>query len=261
MAGCVFSYGLVGLLTAEKSLLSPEIAIGLLVVSRVIVGLVKQTMTLSTALAADLTPETDRAAAVAHISAAVMLGWTMGQGVGGTISELVSPSAPAALSVMLFVLDFLFVATALPGGTGTTNQKLKAKEEEEPTSHPGGGKASGARGKWAQILMLFSSRSLMQMVLLKCLVQLVARAWGSMETFYVAERFGLTPGELGRLGALQGLLNLLMQLSGVALLVKRYGEKSVVVTCLGCSAVVMFFESMAISVPLTPTPTALQLAL
>lgn len=83
MCGAGLSYGLVGLL-ASPLLAAPLAGFGipLLVLSRVIVGLVKQTMTLSTAFAADHTPDADRAAAVAHVVAAVSVGWMAGQAVG-----------------------------------------------------------------------------------------------------------------------------------------------------------------------------------
>merc|ERR1712196_457380 len=100
------------------------------------------------------------------------------------------PAAPAALSVLLFILDFCFVSWALP-----STPPLKCLPNVKA---PG---AAEGEGHMRKIAFLFSTRSLMQLVLLKCGVQLISRSMSSMEAFYVSERFQLTPAELGRLGA------------------------------------------------------------
>ena len=97
MAAAALSYAIVGLTTSLAALLA----------SRVVVGLFKQTMTLSLALVADTTAPADRAAVVARLSAAVSVGWAAGQAVGGTLAEHLGERTPAAVAVALFVADAL----------------------------------------------------------------------------------------------------------------------------------------------------------
>jgi predicted MFS family arabinose efflux permease len=71
MVGAGISYALVA--TAQS--------VQMLMASRIIVGFVKQTITLSTAMAADISQDAaQRSTAVGHISAAVTVGWMSGQG-------------------------------------------------------------------------------------------------------------------------------------------------------------------------------------
>ena len=58
----------------------------LLVVSRVVVGLCKQTMTLGTAIVTDLTEPAERPVALGQLRTATTFAWTVGQFVGGWLA-------------------------------------------------------------------------------------------------------------------------------------------------------------------------------
>jgi len=105
MLGAAISYALVGFATS----------VTMLVVSRMIVGIFKQTQTVTTALTADITVPDKRAEAVAHVGAALTLGWTVGQVFGGHMSEYFGDAVPIGIAVLLFVINAYLVQVSLPG--------------------------------------------------------------------------------------------------------------------------------------------------
>eukprot|EP00658_Telonema_sp_P-2_P055754 TRINITY_DN44311_c0_g2_i2.p1 TRINITY_DN44311_c0_g2~~TRINITY_DN44311_c0_g2_i2.p1 ORF type:complete len:410 (-),score=111.69 TRINITY_DN44311_c0_g2_i2:67-1296(-) len=247
MVAAGISYGIVGFASS----------ITMLLVSRVIVGLFKQTMTLATALTADVTSTEERASAMARLSAAVSVGWMSGQAAGGTLAEYAcsgrsfssaeaecsaAQHLPAVLSVVLFLLDLLAVRLLLPQGVVAT---VPTTEDGNPRTHTAGGLTE----KLKQIGgLLVTSRELLVVTGLQLGVMAVQRAAKAMEAFVLADRFGLTIGQLGRLGGLQGVVVLAVQASGVAILVKRFGEQRVLACALLASAAVSAIESLDISV-------------
>lgn len=224
MAGAAVSYGIVGC----------AFSVGMLIVSRIIVGLVKQTMTLSTALAADISSDpAGRAEAVAQVAAAVSTGFMTGQAIGGTISDKFGVRSPAALSVAIFVLDFFWVRFTLPSISPSASKKPATR--------------TGARASVANAAGLLVKRSVASVVVVRLLHQLVFETLRSMGNLYLEERFGLTPGELGRVGFFTGLLKLGVQGAGVGTLVRSFGETRIVVVMLLLQAVAAVIESMDIS--------------
>jgi len=227
MMAAAVSYAMVGLANS----------IPMLLLSRVIVGLFKQTMTLSKALVADTTAPEERAAAVAQLSAAVSIGWMSGQAVGGTIAELTSEQTPAAIAVLLFVIDTIGVRLTLPHAAACNSEESVDKQSFQM--------------KIKQIVtLLFSTRDLAAITALELSIQAVTRATRSMQAFALADRFGLSSGQLGRLGGLQGVAVLAVQSSGVGVLVRQYGEQKVLALALLASAAVCAVEVSDISVEL-----------
>ena len=74
-----------------------------LLLSRVVVGLCKQTMTLATALLTDITSSEDRPLALGQLRTATTLAWTLGQLVGGHLAEH-SQQLPAVVAVCQYVV-------------------------------------------------------------------------------------------------------------------------------------------------------------
>ena len=95
-AAAATSYAMVGL--AET--------VWLLLVSRVVVGLCKQTMTLATCIVTDLTEPAERPVALGQLRTATTFAWTVGQFVGGWLAEY-HQSLPAAVAVAQYALAAL----------------------------------------------------------------------------------------------------------------------------------------------------------
>ena len=86
----------------------------LLCLARIPVGIVKQTMMISAAYAAQLTPAKQRSASIGRLRSMVSLAFVLGPTVGGFIASEVDLKAPAIISAGLFLVDFLIVLLYLP---------------------------------------------------------------------------------------------------------------------------------------------------
>ena len=78
-------------------------SVEVLLLSRVVVGLCKQTMTLATALLTDITSPEDRPLALGQLRTATTLAWTIGQLAGGHLAEH-SQQLPAVVAVCQYVV-------------------------------------------------------------------------------------------------------------------------------------------------------------
>lgn len=106
-AGAGISYGMVGFATTVETL----------VLSRVIVGLVKQTSTCSTALITKWSSDSGRAQALGRLSSASTLAFLSGNAVGGAISSRYGRRVPCLVAVCLFAISFVLVLFGLPSDT------------------------------------------------------------------------------------------------------------------------------------------------
>ena len=103
-AGSALSYGLIvygGLAT--------------LIFSRVLVGFVKQTMTVSTAILTRCTTPRMRAKHMGRLTAASTVAWIVGPSVGALLYKYVSAQAPALVACALFLINLLLAAILVPG--------------------------------------------------------------------------------------------------------------------------------------------------
>ena len=103
-AGAGISYLIVGLADS----------LWMLILSRVVVGLVKQTMTTSTALVTQLSDPSTRTAALARLASATTLSGLLAQSVGGYLSARYGRRAPCFLAAALFAVDLVLVQALLP---------------------------------------------------------------------------------------------------------------------------------------------------
>ena len=104
-AGAGISYGMVGFASTVETL----------VLSRIIVGLVKQTSTCSTALITKWSSDCSRAQALGRLSSASTLAFLAGNALGGAISSRYGRRVPCLVAVCLFAISFVLVLFGLPG--------------------------------------------------------------------------------------------------------------------------------------------------
>ena len=86
----------------------------LLFLSRIIVGLTKQTMTVSTALVATYTTQKERTQALGRLSSVSTLAFSLGQSLGGFMVGWAGAWLPCVFASSLFAMDFALVALFLP---------------------------------------------------------------------------------------------------------------------------------------------------
>lgn len=197
--------------------------IELLIVSRVVVGLVKQTMTCSTAIVADLTPDHSRAAALGRLSSASTLAFLVGQPSGGLLASMYGRRAPCYLAAGLFAFDFFLVQACIP----------LARSSPRPPPP-----AAARVGVWAGMRSFRSAFSGEggRVLLLRLLYTFFMRASYALHSVYEQERWELTPVTTGYLSSYKMALGLLVNTVLVGALATRYTEAGLVTASLALSA-------------------------
>jgi len=172
-AGAAVSYAMVGFATS----------VWLLAASRVVVGLVKQTMTSSKAMTLQWSSDRTRARAIGLTSSAATFGWVAGSSVTGILRGL-SPSAPSAVAVSLYavcaslVLSFLPLTPPRPGSGGGGGGSGGGSSGHTAASAT---KPAAARGFRDKARRVFGSSAIARLLALKVGYGLVARAAGSLQ--------------------------------------------------------------------------------
>lgn len=227
-----------------------------ILLSRVLVGLVKQTMTVTTTMLTKNTSSEDRAQHMGRLTAASTVAWIVGPSTGALLYKYVDTRAPALLACALFVVN-LVLATLLLGDeddnernydfdrgddhrmdvenddtvsrgrkyelkqqTLSSDSSLMSKESLEATSlrtTKSGSKKSGVSIILFNLRSCFSSRALGAAVLTKLLM-----TWCTSATSYsqlgsfYEDMYGLEPHHRGYISSYQQLLRFVVNLVLVA---------------------------------------------
>ncbi len=128
-AGAGVSYFLVGYADS----------VALLALSRVVVGLVKQTQTCSTALITAISSDGDRAKALGRLQSASTLAFVVGQSFGQLLIDNFGRSIPCYFAASLYIVDFAVVYALLQV------PKAAAPPKKRAAAAKGGGRLSGVR--------------------------------------------------------------------------------------------------------------------
>ena len=127
-AGAGVSYFLVGYADS----------VALLALSRVVVGLVKQTQTCSTALITAISSDGDRAKALGRLQSASTLAFVVGQSFGQLLIDNFGRSIPCYFAASLYIVDFAVVYALLQVPKAAAPPKKAAAAK-------GGGRLGGVR--------------------------------------------------------------------------------------------------------------------
>ena len=92
----------------------PMGSLPLLLASRLPIGLLKQSLTVSRALVVDTTPANGRLRPMSRLGGCVGIGFVLGPAFGGILSKVAGLYAPPLLAACLFTIAALVVATLLP---------------------------------------------------------------------------------------------------------------------------------------------------
>ena len=180
-----------------------------LIFSRVCVGLVKQTMTVSTSLLARYTTSENRAVSMGRITASSTAAWIVGPSVGAILYKHVAPSAPALTASVMFLLNSMLAAVLLPNDVDDESRDLNKATIKRTGSKSGGGKFSSFM---ANLKTCFSSSMLASTVSSLLLFGWVTRttSYANLSTFY-EEKYNLEPHVRGYLKSYQQFLNFTVQ--------------------------------------------------
>ena len=227
-AGSGLSYMLVGMATNVETL----------VVSRIVVGLVKQTQTTTFALMSRLSSEDTRAQALGRISSASTLAMVVGQSLGGALSSHYGRRTPCFVASFMFVLAFALVVACLPrdmpvgaaaGGAAAAAKKDKASTKSS-TSSTSSSWSLGAtlRERAASLTSTFASAfkspSARHILAIRAAYGFLMRGGYTLHSLYEKERWDLTPATAGYLSTYKTALALAVNSLLVGLLAKRFGD-------------------------------------
>lgn len=190
-----------------------------LIFSRVLVGLVKQTMTVSTSLLATCTTAETRAVDMGRLAGSSVAGWIAGPTVGALLYKHVDPSAPAITASVLFLLNSAVAAALLPADEEGAEGAAK-----ESKSDPKGGKFASFA---SNLKACFGSPALASVVSALLLLGWVTTttSYSDMASFY-EEKYGVEPHHRGYIKSYQKCLDFLFQSFFVrALLAASGGER------------------------------------
>ena len=141
-AGAGVSYFLVGYADS----------VALLALSRVVVGLVKQTQTCSTALITAISSDGDRAKALGRLQSASTLAFVVGQSFGQLLIDNFGRSIPCYFAASLYIVDFAVVYALLQVPKAAAPPKKRAAAAAAKGGGRLGGVRSAFRGEGGRVL-------------------------------------------------------------------------------------------------------------
>ena len=211
--GAGVAYAIVGL---------PRATFEVLVLSRVVVGLCKQTMTASTALVTELTEEgAERALWIGRISSAAQVSWIAGQSFGGYLNSFGDPRYPSAVAVGLYAFDFALVSAALPSAAGRAPAVAVAVAAPPP---PPEEESFAARLRRT----LFANRAVAAVAAARLALAFSNRAAAVTRQLYELERWDLTRGDAAYLSSFKSLVGVFASWQLAGALTKRFGAPQLV---------------------------------
>jgi hypothetical protein len=171
-----------------------------LIASRVLVGLVKQTMTSSTTLLARYTTKENRAMHMGRLSASTTVAWILGPSVGALLYKHVHVLAPVLLSVALFVFNFCFAAIVLP----SKEEEIIGEISKKKASNTFSSFASNLKSFASNLKTCFVSPALGSAIISMLLFTWFTRAtsYANMASYY-EEMYGMETHHRGYLSSYQ----------------------------------------------------------
>lgn len=204
-----------------------------IVFSRVLVGLVKQTMTVSTGLLTNYTGEHNRGIFLGRLNASTTISWIVGPSLGALLYKHIGPSAPCISASCLFLLNSILAAVLLP-------------RDDSLDKSTNVNKKSSRMGKYSSFFenlrACFASSKLASVVISLLLFGWVTRttSYANMASFY-EEKYGIEPHFRGYIKSYQQCLGFVIQTSFLRYLLSASGGETRAI-CIG--AVVMALATL-----------------
>lgn len=204
--GAALSYSMVGVASGVR----------VLMLSRVVVGMVKQTMTQSKAMAGELASPSSRAAWLGAVGSAATAGWVSGSAATGTVRDFGGPAAPSAVAVAIYAVCAVLVLGGLPAVRPAP--KL-APAVPDPA-------AGGARSLFDSVRAIASDGSMVVVVAIGVIYRVVAGAENAMRITFEMDRFGLNANKLGRVTTFKSVGSILASAMVVGPAIRRAGGEA-----------------------------------
>ncbi|CAM9193978.1 unnamed protein product [Chrysoparadoxa australica] len=220
-AGSCISYGLIGLSSS----------LGLLLTSRIIVGLVKQTMTISTALISDHSEGTDRAKQLSQLSAAASFSFIVGPTIGSFLYKH-NMMFPPLFSAAIFLLNSLLTLVLLPSERGVKEHAGDLKPQLK------------LDGFWTNLKFTCTRRPCLAIVLARLMHGFLFRSMApQIFVGYMEERWKVESHVLGYMSSYTAVVGLLVQVYVVGRILDKASEKKLVPLAIAGKAISGLMEA------------------
>jgi len=209
MCGAALSYSLVGLAYAYKS-------VALLFVSRAVVGITKQSATLSKHVISCQTSPATRSRALGRLQAVSFAGFATGPAIGGLLTQW-SVLAPIFVAVSCYVANILVLLPLTSFGDASGESSTQAKKRRlSTTSYQA---LDRLRVLWKQ-----GDTRLMRVLAVAGFYKLTYSASEVYSATYEMDRFNVSAVELGMLTTYERIICVVTNLAIVAAVVARVSE-------------------------------------
>mmetsp|Transcript_4294 Transcript_4294/g.12264 ORF Transcript_4294/g.12264 Transcript_4294/m.12264 type:complete len:516 (+) Transcript_4294:115-1662(+) len=188
---------------------------GMLLFSRVLVGLVKQTMTVSTSIITRLTAEEDRAIHIGRLQSAATGAWIAGPTFGAFLFTWDS-KAPALVACVLFTIITFASVVILPEDLEDSKAPGRQQQQQQQRHNETTSKPSSTQNKnktfWENLRYCFSSKKLGYVIASLLLFSWINRStsYSSMGSYY-EDMYGLQPHHRGYIQSYQSILKFVVQ--------------------------------------------------
>lgn len=200
-----------------------------LALGRIIAGITTSSFTTVFAYMADITPLEGRARAYGLIGAAFSAGFVAGPLIGGVLGE-VSPRAPFWFAAGMSLVAFLYGLLVLPESLAREKRMAFSWRRANPL---------GA------LALLRSHAELTGLSIVNFLLFFAHHVFSAVFVLYAGYRYGWSAWQVGTLLAMVGVLDMLTQGVIVGPLVKRFGDRAVMVVGLFGGAVGIAWMGLA----------------
>ena len=195
--------------------------LGWLFVGRVISGITAASISTAFAYIADVTPAEKRSGAFGLLGAAFGLGFIVGPGLGGLLTEF-GPRAPFWLAAVLSLTNAAYGLFVLPESLPPERRAAFSWRRANPVG---------------SILLLKRSRSLIGLALVNFLDQVAHVVYPSTFVLYASYRYNWDTRTIGLTLTAVGVLSMIVQGGLVRPAIKYMGEKSTLIFGLVCGIV------------------------
>lgn len=184
-----------------------------LALGRIVGGITSSSFTTVFAYMADITEPENRAKAYGLIGAAFSAGFVAGPALGGVIGDI-SPRAPFWLAAILSGIAFLYGLFVLPESLAPEKRMAFSWKRANP---------------FGALRLLGSHPELSGLTVMNFLLYFAHHVFSAVFVLYAAHRYGWSPLEVGLLLAMTGVLDMVLQGMIVGPVVKRFGDRNVMI--------------------------------
>jgi len=188
-----------------------------LLIARFIGGIGASNIGSAQAVVADVTPPEGRARGMGMIGAAIGLGFVIGPAIGGLLSPI-GPAVPFIVAMAVAIVNALLVMMFLPETHKVRGvSKTNAADKQQKGVLPAG------------LGQLLQNSTLTRLIVINLLFTTAFTAMEAVFALFSQHMFGWTAKENGYIFTYVGLIIVLMQGGLVGQLVKRFGERKLLI--------------------------------